>query len=236
MSILVGLHTASIVRCADPYSDNDNGSMAAELLPLFPLSLVLLPGMKLPLHIFEERYREMMADVIPEDQEFGIVLAKEQGIVNVGCTATVQKVLHRYEDGRLDIVVAGRRRFEIESLDEEKSYLRAEIEFFDDDEDELEASTELKGKAVAAFRRLLAAGNPTRAAEPNPQNARLSFQIAELLADVDKRQLVLSLRSETERLEYLVKIVPEYLIEQEQIALAKRVAPLNGHAKHVITS
>src|SRR4051794_18464661 len=144
--------------------------MAAQLLPLFSLSLVLLPGMKLPLHIFEERYRELMADVIPQNQEFGIVLAKERGIVNIGCTATVQKVLHRYEDGRLDIVVAGRRRFEIESLDEEKSYLRAEIEFFDDEEEEeMEASPELKNKAMVAFRRLLAAVNPARTIDPNPQ-------------------------------------------------------------------
>jgi hypothetical protein len=64
-------------------------------------------------------------------------------------------------------------------------------------------------------------------------SARLSFQIGQLIGDLDKRQTVLSLRSEVERLEYLVKIVPEYLVQREQIALAKRVGPLNGHAKHV---
>ena len=101
--------------------------MGTQLLPLFPLSLVLVPGMPLPLHIFDDRYKEMMADVIPEGREFGIVLAKEDGIVNVGCTAKVQKVLKRYPDGRLDVLAGGQRRFRIESLDEEKSYLQAEV-------------------------------------------------------------------------------------------------------------
>ena len=58
--------------------------MAQQLLPLFPLSVVLLPAMPLPLHIFEERYKEMMADVIAAEGEFGVVLAKDEGIVNIG--------------------------------------------------------------------------------------------------------------------------------------------------------
>ncbi|MBV9938229.1 MAG: LON peptidase substrate-binding domain-containing protein, partial [Acidobacteriaceae bacterium] len=101
--------------------------MATQLLPLFPLSLVLLPGIPLPLHIFEERYKEMMADVIPAETEFGIVLAKDEGIVSVGCTAVVHQVIQRYSDGRLDLLAMGIRRFEIESLNEDKSYLRANV-------------------------------------------------------------------------------------------------------------
>ncbi len=201
------------------------------LLPLFPLSLVLLPGMPLPLHVFEDRYKEMMADVIPNENEFGVVLAKDEGIVNVGCTAVVQKVLQRYPDGRLDLIAVGLRRFQIESLDEEKSYLRAGIGFFDDEEEQ-QPSRELLLKARAAYQKLLALEKPDIAIEPDFDNPRLSFQLAQFILDVDKRQALLTLRSEAQRLEYIAKIVPDYIFQREQTALAQRVAPLNGHAKH----
>jgi len=201
------------------------------LLPIFPLSLVLLPGMPLPLHIFEERYKEMMSDVIPVGGEFGIVLAKDNGIVNIGCTAAVDRVVQRYPDGRLDLLVAGQRRFRIEDLDEEKSYLRAEVEFFDD-EDLSELSPELKAKASDAIRKLKELESTSD--EPHAESSRLSFQLAQLISDVDKRQTVLALRSEVERIQFLIKVLPEYLAQQEQVALAKRVGPLNGHAKHVV--
>ena len=205
--------------------------MATQLLPLFPLSLVLLPGMPLPLHIFEERYKEMMADVIPKETEFGIVLAKDEGIVSIGCTAVVQKVVQRYSDGRLDLLATGLRRFEIESLDEDKSYLRANVSFFDDEEEQ-GPSRELLLKARAAYGKLLVLEKPDIAIEPNFENPRLSFQLAQFILDADKRQTLLTLRSEVQRLEYVAKIVPDYVFQREQMALAQRLAPLNGHAKH----
>jgi Lon protease-like protein len=209
--------------------------MDSQLLPLFPLTLVLLPGMPLPLHIFEERYKEMMADVLPNNREFGIVLAKEEGIVKIGCTATVQKVVRRYEDGRLDVLASGQRRFEIDSLNEDKSYLQAEVAYFDDDEADEIVPRDLKEKALLTFSQLKGSEEPSPV-QPVASNSRLSFQIARLLKDLDERQTVLTLRSESERLEHLVRVVPGYLAQQERITLAKRVGPLNGHAKHVVTS
>ena len=208
--------------------------MAFELVPLFPLPLVLLPAMPLPLHIFEDRYKEMMNEVIAgtennlQASEFGVVLAKDEGIINIGCTASIQKVMRRYDDGRLDLLAVGQRRFRIAGINEDRSYLRAEIEFFED-VDLTEVSADLKARADAAYKQLLALeGRESDAAS----GSRLSFQIAHLLDDVDKRQMILALRSEVERLEFLVRAVPEYLVRQERISLAKRVAPLNGHAKH----
>jgi Lon protease-like protein len=204
--------------------------MSTELLPLFPLSLVLLPAMPLPLHIFEDRYKEMMGDVVPAAAEFGVVLAKEGGIVNIGCTARVERVLRRYTDGRLDLIAVGERRFQIASLDENKSYLRAEVEFFND-EDATEVPPELHKKAVAAYRLLNEIDNPGESEEPEFDLVRVSFLLAQLISDLDKRQTVLALRSEVERLEYLLRIVPEYLIQRERTARARRLAPLNGHPK-----
>ncbi len=204
-----------------------------QLVPLFPLPLVLLPAMPLPLHIFEDRYKEMMGEIIAAsesgetDAEFGVVLAKDEGIINIGCTASVQKVMRRYEDGRMDLLAIGQRRFRIIGINEDRSYLRAEVEFFEDI-DLTEVSMDLKARAAMAHRRLLAMEG--READSS-STTRLSFQIACLLDDVDKRQMVLALRSEVERLEFLVKAVPEYMVKQERITLAKRVAPLNGHAK-----
>jgi Lon protease-like protein len=78
--------------------------MSSQLLPLFPLQVVVFPRTQLPLHIFEERYKEMVAAAMRDNTEFGIVLAKEDGIVNAGCTVGVEKV--QYADSRMDILTA----------------------------------------------------------------------------------------------------------------------------------
>ena len=210
-------------------ASTDNRSMATDLLPLFPLSLVLVPAMPLPLHIFEERYKEMMADLGAGPSEFGVVLAKEDGIANIGCTAVVDEITRRYDDGRLDLMATGQRRFRITSLDQEKAYLRAEVQYFND-EDASEVPPDLRQKASSAYRQLASLQDESPA-EPKFGRSRISFQLAQLIEDLDKRQTVLALRSEIERLEYLVRIVPEYLVQRERITLARRVAPLNGHAK-----
>ncbi len=112
--------------------------MQPHLLPLFPLQVVLLPGGELPLHIFEDRYKEMIGEVLRGElafgNEFGVVLSSEKGIVNTGCTATVDQVLRRYPDGRMDILTRGRRRFEIVEAGRRASFLRGSVDFFDDDE------------------------------------------------------------------------------------------------------
>ncbi len=206
--------------------------MSTQLLPLFPLSVVLLPATPLPLHIFEDRYKEMMGDVIPARGEFGIVLVKDEGIVNVGCTATVERIFRRYPDGRLDLLAIGQRRFQVLSLNEEKPYLRATVEYFNDEE-ATDVPAALRRKTIAAYERLRKVENPEVIIEPKLEGPQLSFQVAQFIVDLDKRQTVLALRSEIERLEFLVGFLPDYTLQRERIAMAKRVAPLNGHPKHV---
>src|SRR5690348_1492316 len=108
--------------------------MPSGLIPVFPLQVVVFPRTPLPLHIFEERYKEMVGNAIRDNSEFGIVLAREDGIVNAGCTVVVEKLTQMYSDGRMDILTRGKRRFEIESLNEEKDFLQAQVQFFDDDD------------------------------------------------------------------------------------------------------
>jgi Lon protease-like protein len=104
-------------------------------IPLFPLGLVLLPDMMLPLHIFEERYKEMVSACLANDRPFGIVLFDGGAIRSVGCMARITEVLKRYDDGRMDIMTRGGERFVIRELIEEQAYMEARVFFFDDGED-----------------------------------------------------------------------------------------------------
>lgn len=200
------------------------------LLPLFPLEVVLLPGTPMPLHIFEDRYKEMIGEAIRDNREFGIVLAGQKGILNIGCTAKVEQVVNTYEDGRLDIVVTGKRRFEVVLLDQEKSYLRASVSFFDDDDAEA-APVELQSLAIAGLNALRATGDKEDVVMPDHRDPQLSFKIAYFVSELSFRQTMLSLRSETERLRKLAEFLPQYVAKARRIAHARKVAPTNGHAQ-----
>ena len=101
-------------------------------IPLFPLGVVLVPDSQLPLHIFEERYKLMINMCLDEKKVFGIVYFNGNEVSNIGCTARILKVQKRYADGRMDIITCGDRRFLIHELIDEKAYLQAGIEYFDD--------------------------------------------------------------------------------------------------------
>ncbi len=206
-----------------------NISMQPGLLPLFPLPLVLFPRTPLPLHIFEDRYKEMMGELIPDRSEFGVVLARENGILNAGCTAIVEEVLERHPDGRLDILTVGRRRFEILELNDEKSYLRGSVEFFDDEDPGDTPPGDVRKRALAAHKAL----REFEPSGPDPElkDPQLSFQLAQIIEDMDFRQKLLRLRSEAERLRELVRFCETYIPRRRVIAGLKRVQPLNGHSR-----
>jgi Lon protease-like protein len=122
-------------------------------IPLFPLGLVLLPGMPVPLHIFEERYKRMIADCMDSGGVFGIVWFDGSRVRPVGCTARIERVLERYPDGRLDILVVGERRFATVRTIEEKPYLEAEVTAVEDD-DPRSPEAEILARARALLRGL----------------------------------------------------------------------------------
>jgi Lon protease-like protein len=101
-------------------------------IPLFPLGVVLLPAMVLPLHIFEKRYKIMIGECLEQNREFGIVYSDQEEIRKKGCTAKIVEVLRRYDDGRMDILTRGVKRFLIEDIIDEKPYLQARVAYFDD--------------------------------------------------------------------------------------------------------
>jgi len=204
--------------------------MQQELLPLFPLQVVLFPRTALALHIFEERYKEMIADVLRGKSEFGVVLAGEKGIVNTGCTATVERVVKKYPDGRMDLETLGRRRFEIMMLNDEKPYLRGVVEFFDDEESE-PIPPEVRKRVIEGYNELRNLEAPDETQSPEMADPQLSFQLAQVVPDLDFRQVMLNTRSEADRMRRLAEYFPAYSARRRQIQHARAVAPKNGHAK-----
>jgi Lon protease-like protein len=207
------------------------------LLPLFPLEVVLLPQESLPLHIFEERYKDMIAESLEAQargtgqEEFGIVLAKDEKMETVGCSAHIVKVIERYEDGRLDIMTLGRRRFEVLFTNEKKSYIRGGVEFFDDDVEATAPSRELAQRTIELFRKVSARLDKTRELPddfPRPEQP-LSFQIAAPLPlALDFKQELLENRSESERLRLLNRGIARLIRQIDQVEKARTKAGGNG--------
>ena len=203
----------------------------ARLIPLFPLQLVVFPRTNLPLHIFEERYKEMTSKAMRENSEFGIVLAKEKGIVNAGCTVKIEKLMHLYPDGRMDILTRGQRRFEIGGLNDEQSYLQAEVEFFDDDDID-PTPPDVRARALGNFKALREMAGDAAQREADLEDPQLSFQLAQTLPDLDFLHSLLRHRSETGRLKQLNEYLEQYIPRQRTIDRMKAIAPTNGFGNH----
>jgi len=180
------------------------------LLPIFPLELVLLPGVPLPLHIFEPRYKEMIAECLEQKKPFGVVRATSDGVADVGCTAEIMSVTKKYDDGRMDILTRGVERFEVIEVNEDRSFLQAEISVVEDEPSK--PATEIVTQAVRLHAEIAKLAG-AEASEPNEQAVNLSYVLAgSLPLDLDFKQSLLSTLSETKRLEavigYLEAILP----------------------------
>jgi Lon protease-like protein len=172
----------------------------------------------------------MIGEAVRDRLEFGVVLAGEKGLVNTGCTATVERVLKQYPDGRMDILTLGRRRFEILLLNNERPFLRGAVEFFDDEKAE-PAPPEIQKQALEGYNEMqaLAAEQPLPVEES--ADLRLSFRLAQPIPDLDLRQLLLVTRSEAERMRRLAEFFPDYLLQQRRAQHVKNIAPRNGHGR-----
>jgi len=199
------------------------------LLPLFPLEVVLLPGTPLPLHIFEPRYKEMIAECLANSTQFGIVRALEEGVASVGCTAEIVTVTKEYPDGRLDLVAEGRNRFEVLELNRDRSFLRAEVLLIPDEPDA--ASEVEKARAIQVHLEILSLAGAVQdlsAADP----AALSFYLAgSLPLDLDFKQKLLAMRSENERIKAVGAYLESILPNLRRAAKAREKAGGNGHAR-----
>jgi uncharacterized protein len=179
-----------------------------QTLPLFPLGTVLYPGLLLPLHIFEDRYRQLVRDLKagPEPRRFGVIAIREgretgvdgvSALYEIGCTATVRRVTER-DDGRFDLITIGADRFRLSTLDRSLPYLQGEVEILPEETGDSDAA----GRAVEAVQRAfrgdvdaLTARGMTQVSVPDlpDEPIPLSYLVAaSIIADLPDRQALLA--------------------------------------------
>ncbi len=201
---------------------------AFERLPLFPLGLVCFPDERLPLHIFEPRYREMVKGCIERNEPFGIVLTDEDRLARVGCLVRVVEVIDQQADGAFDVIVRGEDRFHIHRVHTEKLYLTGDGEVIA--EPDVSVELPLRERVIAQHMRLLELAGRTIRPSLYDTEQEVSFTIAHNagLSNVQKQEL-LELLTENLRLGYLSKHFEEFIPRVEQAEDIRRKIRSNGH-------
>jgi ATP-dependent Lon protease len=199
-------------------------------LPLFPLNLVLYPNEQLPLHIFEERYKDLTQYCLEHDVPFGIVRSENDTLAEIGTTARIQRVVNRYEDGRLDIAVRGEERFRLLEIHEEKSYYTADVSLLEEEDEALDPS--LKERAITQHMKLLELAGRTVRPDLYKDVEHLSYVLARnAVLDGEQKQEVLKRSSENERIQYLIRHFEALIPRVEQKEDVSRRIRSNGHFK-----
>lgn len=204
-------------------------SSDSSYLELFPLGIVLVPGEVVPLHIFEPRYRRMIEERL-DGGDFGIVLGDDEGLRRCGCTARVVALVERLEEGRMNILAEGVRRFRLGKLhapdEPAEQALAAEVSYFEDVA--AEAPAPLAADVSEAYAKVLEVMDVAAPGVP-PGEAALSFRIA---AAVDFgaafKQELLESRREEQRLEMLLVALRELLPRLEAHRLRRDAIRGNG--------
>jgi ATP-dependent Lon protease len=204
--------------------------MRPERIPLFPLNVVLLPGAELPLHIFEPRYREMVKDCLEEKSEFGMLLSLPNGVARVGCTAEILDVVKCYEDGRMDILTAGRAPFRVVDLFTQDPLLEGHVDYLEDRE--TPANPRIQRELVELFEAchtLIFDDYPKNLEGASPEE--LAYLVAATLPlELLWKQQILELRSEADRQERLVTYLREWAAHLQKKEAFRQRAGGNGHS------
>lgn len=199
-------------------------------IPLFPLDVVLLPDMPLPLHIFEPRYKTMIGHCLAEKLEFGMVLATHQGLAAIGCTAQIVRKVRDYSDGRMDILTEGRAVFRLEELLEEKEYYEGRVEYLRDSAYLRDAEKESKLLDGFSECHLLLAGRPWPGAEESEFPVLAYHLAAQLPVELEIRQILLETRAESDRRDILLRWIGDFLPKLRERQRVQKSATGNGHA------
>ena len=200
-----------------------------EEIGLFPLQLVLLPSERVPLHIFEERYKELIGEVVASHGEFGLVYADDDGVRDVGTRARVAQVITRFPDGRMNVLVEGIERFRLDEVTSGRSFHTALVSALEDDDDPAEPA--VIEQALRLFDRLReVTGSEVDA--PDADVAQLSFALAGRveLPPEDKLELLGEV-SERRRLARVAELFTAAVAAAEHIRRAAERAASNGRVQ-----
>jgi Lon protease-like protein len=195
-------------------------------LGLFPLGIVLLPTEQLPLHIFEDRYKELIGECLERGTEFGLVYADDEGIRDVGTRARVAEILTRFEDGRLNILVEGGDRFRLDELTDGRAFSTGQVSAIEDQDDAAdEAAIEEAMRMFGVLRELT--GSDVEL--PDPESPHLSFALAGKveLPPAEKLALLREL-SERRRIEMVQQLLEGAVLTAQRVRRAARRASTNG--------
>jgi Lon protease-like protein len=176
--------------------------MAGLELPIFELPLVLLPGERVPLHIFEDRYKRMVGTALEQGEPFGIVLRDDDGARSIGCTARIEDVLERFDDGRMNIVVSGEEPFKVLDRFESPEYPTGEVELVPD-EDVPPVDEESATAARQTFADLAERATGERPDPEELETASAYSIAARIELPPETKQTLLEMRDEDERMELL---------------------------------
>jgi Lon protease-like protein len=194
--------------------------------PLFPLGIVALPSEMIPLHIFEERYKAMVAHCLDEACEFGIVWAADDGLRPVGCACEIAEVLERMEDGRINLIARGTRPFELRERQDGLPYPAGTVEFLDDREED--ADERAAADAHAAYLELVQEATD-REPDPEEVGAMSAYEMAATVEfGLDAKQGLLDLRSEAARLRLLTRLFRAAVKRLDYVERAQARARSNG--------
>ena len=184
-------------------------------IPLFPLNLVALPKEKIPLHIFEEKYKNMISDCISNKEPFGIIRIKDKKMANIGCAMNVYKVLKNYNNGEYDIICKGVERFKINKIDKQNDLWYAEVSFFNEDYKSI--NKEFFDQILDKYLKILISSN----AKINIQNEidkKNSFDFTKnVILPREIKQIFLNLNNEKERLEFINQFLDSISIESKKM-------------------
>jgi Lon protease-like protein len=194
--------------------------------PLFPLAIVALPGEAIPLHIFEERYKTMMNECMRDEKEFGIVWLADDGLREIGCACTIERVLERMEDGRINLLARGTRPFRVVERQGHLAYPAGVIEFLEDRSET--PDPDLVAGAREAYAQLV-----VRATDAEPDAEELEEMDAYAMAGTvdfgpDAKQGLLDLRSENARLRLLTRLFQAAAKRLDLVERAQERARSNG--------
>lgn len=197
--------------------------------PLFILGIVVLPGEMTALHVFEERYKAMVAHCLEHDSQFGIVLLEDDELHTVGCSARISDVIETFDDGRMNILIQGTKPFELIKRDPGLAFPAGTVVPLSDLPDD--PDDDLIDRVTATYADLVEIATDERP-EERPLTELESFELA---ATVDlgaaTKQRLLEIRSERKRMEALEKI---FSVGKEIVTRAKELdqrAKSNGKVK-----
>ncbi len=195
-------------------------------LGLFPLGTVLVPGELMPLHIFEPRYKDLIADCLEHEHPFVLLYADDDGAREIGCTAVITEVLERFDDGRLNIVIEGEQVVRVVGLTRDRSYLSGRVTPAEDDQQGAEAAGL---RAVELYQKIAELTGVEADAAVTASSGPTSYAIAARVEiPSEDKQRMLEHRTELGRLELITDILQRGLERIAEAAAIQQVAQTNG--------